>query len=190
MWFRTFLVVALLAVFSVFAEVDYHVENQTVVIEKALQLEHKGVLKQKANGYLYIDVSDDYIAQILPLIDASGIDAPGRLVPPTHYTSRRGIGAHISVMYENEQIENEVWEVDELGQEFSFSILELRTVKMNRDNRMKKIWLLAVSSPELESLREKYGLSPKLHGHDFHITLCTQVPGQPAVIELEFDDAA
>jgi hypothetical protein len=49
---------------------------------------------------------------------------------------------------------------------------------------------LAVSCPELEALREKYGLSPRLKGHDFHITICTQVPGQPAVIEVELDDAA
>ncbi len=188
MRFRKFFIAALLAAFSLssaFAAVDYHIEDQYAVVEKALQLEHKGVLKQKDNGYLYIEVSRDYIAQILPLIEA-----PGKLIPPRHYKAKNGIGPHISVMYENEQIEHEIWKIDEIGQEFSFSILELRTVKLNKDGKMKKLWLLAVSSPELEMLRQKYGLSPKLKGHDFHITICTQVPGLPAVIEIELGEAA
>jgi hypothetical protein len=188
MWFQKYLMTALVAVFSAtaaFSAVDYKIENQPNVIEKALQLEHKGILKQKPNGYLYVEVSKDFIAQILPLIEA-----PGKLDPPKHYKSKKGIGAHISVMYENERIENEIWNLPELGQEFSFSILELRTVKLTRDNKMKKLWLLAVSCPELERLREKYGLTPRLKGHDFHITICTQVPGGPVPIEIELDDAA
>jgi hypothetical protein len=188
MWFRKFFIAALVAVFSVssaFALVDYQIENQYPVLEKALQLEHKGILKQKDNGYLYIEVSRDYIAQILPLIEA-----PGKLVPPKHCTSKKGIGPHISVMYENEQIENEIWQIDELGQEFSFSILELRTVRLNKDGKMKKLWLMAVYAPELERLRERYGLSSKLKGHDFHITICTQVPGQPSVREDKIPEAA
>ncbi len=44
---------------------------------------------------------------------------------------------------------------------------------------MKKLWLLAVAAPDLEKLRESYGLSSKLKNHDFHITIGTQVPGKP-----------
>jgi hypothetical protein len=81
-----------------FAVVDYQVENQPQVIEKVVQFQQKGILKQKDNGYLYVEVSRDFIAEALPLIDAHG-----KIVPPRHYTSKKGIGAHISVMYENEQ---------------------------------------------------------------------------------------
>src|SRR5277367_1507254 len=98
MWFRKFLIpafFAVIAVSSAFSAVDYQIEDQAAVLEKALQLEHKGILKQKDNGYLYVEVSKDFIAQILPLIDA-----PGKLDPPKHYKSKKGIGAHISVMYE------------------------------------------------------------------------------------------
>ena len=105
----------------------------------------------------------------------------GKIVPPRHYTSKKGIGAHISVMYENEQILNEIWEIKELGQEFTFTVMELRTVKLNKDNKVKKLWLLAVDCPELEKLRESYGLPSKLKGHDFHITIGTQVPGKPQI---------
>lgn len=159
-----------------FAAVDYQVENQPQVIEAVVQFEQKGILKQKDNGYLYLEVSRDFIAEALPLIDAQG-----KIVPPRHYTSKKGIGAHISVMYENEQIMNEIWEIKELGQEFTFTVMELRTVKLNKDNKMKKLWLLAVAAPELEELRESYGLSSRLKDHDFHITIGTQVPGKPQV---------
>ncbi|MBS0651853.1 MAG: hypothetical protein JSR93_11895 [Verrucomicrobia bacterium] len=187
MWFRKFIIAALLAVFSVSVSFtsDYQIEYQYPVIEKALQLEQKGTLKQKDNGYLYVEVSRDYIAEILPLIEA-----PGNLVPPRHCTSKNGIGPHISVIYENELIDNEIWEIKELGQEFTFSVINLRTVKVNTDGKMKKLWLLAVSCPELENLRTHYGLSPKLKGHDFHITICTQVPGKPSISEVEIPDAA
>lgn len=159
-----------------FAAVDYQIENQPQVIEKVVQFEQKGILKQKDNGYLYVEVSRDYIAELLPLIDTQG-----KIVPPRHYTSKKGIGAHISVMYENEQILNEIWEIKELGQEFTFTVMELRTVKLNKDNKVKKLWLLAVAAPELEKLRESYGLPSKLKDHDFHITIGTQVPGKPQV---------
>ena len=171
---------------------DYQVENQPQILETVTQIQQKGILKQKDNGYLYVEVSRDFIAEALPLIDA-----PGKIVPPRHYTSKKGIGAHISVMYENEQILNEIWEIKELGQEFTFTVMELRTVKLNKDNKMKKLWLLAVAAPELEKLRESYGLSSKLKNHDFHITLGTQVPGTPLkakefILEKteEFEEAA
>lgn len=179
-------IVCVLLTASLFGAVDYQIENQPQVIEKVIQLQQKGVLKQKDNGYLYVEVSNDYIAAALPLIEAAG-----RIVPPRHYTSKKGIGAHISVMYENELILNEIWDIKELGQEYSFSVMELRTVKLTKDNKVKKLWLLAVAAPELEALRESYGLSPKLKGHDFHITIGTQLPGKPQVREAEeFKEAA
>ncbi len=168
-----------------FAAIDYQVENQPQVIETVVQFQQKGILKQKDNGYLYVEVSKDFIAEALPLIEAQG-----KIVPPRHYTSKKGIGAHISVMYENEQILNEIWEIKELGQEFTFTVMELRTVKLNKDNKVKKLWLLAVTAPELEKLRESYGLSSKLKGHDFHITIGTQIPGKPQVKEVIIHDEA
>ena len=66
---------------------------------------------------------------------------------------------------------------------------EIRTVKLTKDNKVKKIWLIAVAAPELEKLRESYGLSSKLKNHDFHITIGTQVPGKPQVQEILFEEA-
>lgn len=174
-----------LIISPVFSAVDYQVENQPHVIEQVVQYEQKGILKQKDNGYLYVEVSKDFIAATLPIMDV-----PGKIVPPRHYTSKKGIGAHISVMYENELILNEIWEIKELGKEFTFNVIELRTVKLNKDNKIKKLWLLAVSAPELEKLRESYGLPSKLKNHDFHITIGTQVPGKAQQKQEELKEAA
>lgn len=185
---RSFFTAAILAavfVTSAASAGDYQIEFQPKVLEKAEMIEHRGILKQKDNGYLYVEVSNDFIGELLPLIDV-----PGRIVPPRHYLSKKGIGAHISVMYENEQIEHEIWEIKELGQEYTFAVMQLRTVKLNKDNKMKKLWLIAVDAPELEKLRMSYGLSPKLKGHDFHITIGTQVPGKAQPVEVPAEHAA
>lgn len=181
--FRTFLLLAVFVQACAFAAVDYVVEEQPIVLEQVQQFEAKGILKQKPNGYLYVEVSKDYIAEILPLIQAGG-----KIVPPRHYTSKKGIGAHISVMYENEQIENEIWEIKELGQEYTFSVMQLRTVKLTNNGKLRKLWLLAVQAPELENLREKYGLASFLKGHDFHITIGTQIPGKAEILPLPVEE--
>lgn len=182
----------LLAVFSTSffttldARIDYEVEAQAQVLEQAATIEHRGVLKSKANGFVYLDVSNEFIASLLPLIEA-----PGRLDPPADYKSKKGIGAHISVIYEDERLKNDIWEMSELSQmqEFTFEVLELRTIKINSRGKVKKLWILAVQAPALEALRESYGLPPLLKGHDFHITLGNQLPSQvvplPSIGEIE-----
>jgi len=56
-----------------------------------------------------------------------------------------------------------------------YATTPLRTVKLTNNNKLRKLWLLAVQAPELERLRESYGLANKLKSHDFHITIGTQV---------------
>lgn len=163
---------------------DFQVEDQPQVLERILRLEQKGILKQMDNGYLYLDVSNDYIAFAL-----ESLDVPGKLVPPGHYTSRKGIGAHISVMYENEMIRNDVWEIKELGQEYSFAITEIRSVKINKNGKMQKLWIIAAEARELEKLRESYNLSPLLNNHDFHITIGAQVPGNAQKLEFIVEES-
>lgn len=177
---KVFSIVILTTTFSLsaFAEGDYQIEDQPHVIENVFHIPQKGILKQKENGYLYLDVSNDFITNSLPLIET-----PGKILPPNDYTNKKGIGAHISVIYENEQILNEIWEIQELGQEYTFTLMELRTVKLNHGNKVKKLWLIAVDAPELEKLRESYGLSSKLKNEDFHITIGTQIPGKSQSID-------
>lgn len=169
----------------VFATVDYRIEHQSQVIEKVVEFEQKGILKQKENGFLYVAVSNEFIAAALPLIETDYT-----IVPSRDYTSKKGIGAHISVIYEKELQANRIGAIKELGQEFTFTVMELRTVEFKQESKVKKLWLIAVYAPELEYLRESYGLSTKLKGHDFHITIGTEVLGTQKVIidELIFEE--
>lgn len=159
---------------------DWVLEDQAYVVDEARGICAAGILKQKDNGYLYVQVDNRFVTEILPLIQVEG-----KIVPPVHVTSKKGIGAHISVMYENERINNEIWTINEIGNEFSFQVLELRTVKIIKEGKAKKLWLLAVSCPELSVLRESYGLKPLLKGHDFHITLGYQIPGSAKKLNVE-----
>jgi len=36
---------------------------------------------------------------------------------------------------------------------------------------MSRVWFLEVECKELEKLRKSYGLTNKLNGHEFHITV-------------------
>jgi hypothetical protein len=126
------------------------------------------VLTQKKNGFVFLDVSNDFIKMVAPLLEI-----PGKLSTPA--TAAKSVGAHISVFEEDDGIV-----VQELGMPFTFYVKEVRSVVMHTRDGMKKLWMIAVDAPELEKLRESYGLSPKLKGHDFHITLGKQLPQAPS----------
>lgn len=149
------------------AKEDHRVEDQPVAIEKAKALLGYGTLKQKENGFVYLDVSNEFIKEILPLLDHEG-----ELRPPP--MASRSVGAHISVFYEKENIVP-----GELGSDFSFDVKEIRSFTLNTRDGLKKLWVMAVHSPELENLRKAYGCTPKLNGHDFHISLAKQMPTAP-----------
>lgn len=146
---------------------EYRVEVQPAAIEKAILLPNEGVLKQKENGYVYLDVSNTFIESVVPLLNLSG---ELRALP----TSTRSLGAHITVFDETEHVTP-----DALNSCFSFHIKEIRSFTIHTRKGLKKLWVIAVISPELENLRQQHGCSPKLKGNDFHITLGKQMPKGP-----------
>lgn len=159
-----YILILILAFSPLAAKIDYQVQNQTVALKKAQSLSTTGILKQKENGFVYLDVSNEFITAILPLLDHQG----EIFARPT---AIRSIGAHISVFDEGEKIMPK-----ELGKSFSFSVNEIRNFTLHTRDGLKKLWVIAIESPELEQLREKYGVTAKLKGYDFHITLGKQMP--------------
>jgi hypothetical protein len=132
----------------------------TEVVEYAREhLPQEGYLIAKSDGYCYVKVSDEYIHTLFPMLD---LEEEGYRKPP-YFRSEEATGAHISVIYENENVIP-----DELGQIFQFELNQIVIVKVSRE---KTYAILQVTAPELEKLRCKYGLKPKLQGHEFHITL-------------------
>ena len=62
------------------------------------------------------------------------------------------------------------------GLVLSFHITFIRSFTVRTQSGYKHEWVIAVESPELEALRRSYGLSSKVKGYDFHITLGKQMP--------------
>lgn len=121
----------------------------------------EGQLIVKSDGFGYIKVDDAYIHALLPMLELKSYKEP------PYFRSNEAPGAHISVFYEDEHVVPE-----EVGQSFPFTLKEIVIV---RPNKTTSYVVLQVESPELENLREKYGLSPKLHGHEFHISIGKKV---------------
>lgn len=146
---------------------QFQAKHQPVALSKALYLEQTGTLKHRS-GYLYLDVSNKFISDLLPLLQTRG-----KITPPSGFGKKGSKGAHISVIYKNE-LNFPIGMLPELGKKFSFYVLDIGTAQKNKKGVDQKIWMIRTVSPELEKLRKKYGLSPLCHGEDFHITLGSQ----------------
>ena len=118
-----------------------------------------GELVVKSDGFGYIRVDNAYIDTLFPMLD---VRQDGFRKPP-YFRRPEAPGAHISVFYENEHVRPA-----EVGEYFNFELKRIKIVNASKDTSYV---ILEVDAPELEVLREKYGLSPKLFGHEFHITL-------------------
>ncbi len=135
---------------------------QEVLAYAQENLPKEGTLIVKSDGFGYIDVDDDYIHQLFPLL---GLEEEGFIKPP-YFRTPEPIGAHISVFYVAENIIPE-----EINESFSFELERIVVVKPTAD---KSYVILEVKAPELEKLREKYGLSPKVFGQEYHISLAVK----------------
>ena len=164
---RNFFILSLALVFSLVAKDDYHIEFQPDALQVAFDLPCKGEINQKEDGYVYVDVSNDFINKVAPKIIMEG-----RL--QTLPTAGRSMGAHISVFYEKENVQ-----LEENHKNYPFQLTDIRSFVMNTRDGLKKLWVIGVTAPELENLRLKYGLNPLLQGHDYHITLGKQLPTAP-----------
>ncbi|MBA3239538.1 MAG: hypothetical protein H0T62_14510 [Parachlamydiaceae bacterium] len=118
-----------------------------------------GELVFKSDGYAYLKVDDRYIRSLFPML---GLQKEGFRVPP-FFRTKNSPGAHISIFYAKEHIVPK-----EIGQTFHFNLKNIVIVNTSTGSSYA---ILKIESPELEKLREKYGLNPKPSGHDFHISL-------------------
>lgn len=133
--------------------------NQTAIEKAKQELPTTGVLEQNHDGFVFLKLPDEYVMKLFPLVEEPGFEIP--------YSIKRHskTGAHISVFYPNES--SSLGPISEMGKTFSFEPKNIRHVRAGR----KKYIILEVEAPELEQLRQKYGLQPKLLGHEFHVTL-------------------
>lgn len=134
--------------------------NHPKIIKLASTFPRVGYLEVSADNLAYLDVEDTYVHELFPLLKLKGVYKPD-------YFGTNPIGAHISVIYPEENI---VLREEDLHQEHFFKIIGNYTAEHNS----KKYFVLGIESPTLSLLRHKYGLSDKPcfknHGVDFHIT--------------------
>lgn len=121
----------------------------------------KAKLEQADDGFVYLKIPDEVIDGIFELIKEDRKSKP---------PSKKG--AHVSVMYADELDEDQ--KIKEVGEEFEFTLGDVMTVEPEGWDSMERVWFVAIESPELESLRESYGLSKRLNGHDYHITVAVR----------------
>lgn len=117
-------------------------------------------LKQDERGFVYLDIPDEYVRSLEKLYHKHGMELPPYFGEGKH-------GAHVSVILAKE-VKN--LKIDELGKKIKFSIVNVDSVKPDSWAGIDKVHFLTLDSPKLEAIRSKYGFSPKIDNHDFHLT--------------------
>lgn len=137
--------------------------NQPNLINAAHTLNQEGTLALTDEKYTYLDIEDNYIHQLFPLLK----DSCPEIEKPDYFGINL-IGAHISVIYPEEGI---LVNKDDLEKNHSFKIKNALTTVLG----LKRYYVLTVESPTLIELRKKYGLPDQLRFKDFlvdlHITI-------------------
>jgi hypothetical protein len=128
-------------------------------------LAQEGVLIQKIDGYAYLKVDDNYIHELFKRLGP----IHGYNKPP-YFRRKDAPGAHVSVAYEDEKIK-----FAEVGAKYYFTITAIREIAVNKSTHYI---ILDIYAPQLEELRKRYGLSPKLKNHEFHITIAKKIEGK------------
>jgi hypothetical protein len=116
----------------------------------------EGLCKQSQTGLVYLDISSDYIVDLAPFfVDEGGI-APQ-------------FQAHIAIISSEEAMTTGISIEEDYGAKLAFSIIGCDQVVTKNWRGIEKVWILKVYSEELEALRKKFGLCPRMRGKAFHI---------------------
>ncbi|AMQ27062.1 TPA: hypothetical protein ACK8Z3_002482 [Legionella pneumophila] len=135
--------------------------NNPALLNKAMQLKSTGKVAISQNQLTYLKIHDEWIHELFPLLQNEQIRKPD-------YFGNESIGAHISIIYPEE---NTTINPKELDQEHRFKIKNI--IKANLE--LKKYYAIIVEASSLVRLRKAYGLPENLYfkGYSihFHITV-------------------
>jgi len=147
-------------------------ESFIKVAERLKEVKLYGKLTQAKEGFTYLSVSNNIIHGLFSLIREDGAEKP------LYFGKKRGEynnGAHISVMSSGE-INNNKLEISEIGEEFPFKVIGIKSVKPKNWEEMERLWFVEVESPEIEKLRQKYKLPKTYEGtkNKLHLTIAVK----------------
>jgi len=137
--------------------------NQEIIDYIEGNLPQSGYLRKTEDGFVYLDVDDDYIYKLNHLITAKGFELP------PYFNWTMAVGAHITVMTKEESLKYGIDEIEEIGLQVPFKVKECQVVHPPSFTGVEEVCFITVEAPELDAIREKYGLPPALY--DFHITI-------------------
>jgi len=124
-----------------------------------------GKLKQTSDGFVYLDVPDEILHGFYTILS-------GDVKKPPYFSKKfNKVGAHISVT-NTDELGGQT--VSEIGDEIEYTLYRMEQVNPDGWDEMKQVYFISVKSPELENLRQKYGLAKKKNGHEFHITIAVE----------------
>ncbi len=141
--------------------------NDPEILQFAKQsMPHQGPLKKTEDGFVYVKVPNEYIVKALNYLKECSVEAPA-------YFGQGRVGAHITVI-ETEESKGKRFKLPPLGTMIPFEIVNFSSVDVTNENGSKRIYMFTVNAPELEKIRMNNGLSPKLRGNEFHITVAIE----------------
>jgi hypothetical protein len=128
-------------------------------------LPKKGVLKQDSDGFVYLELPDEFITALLPLIHDRECEAlPLYQIEPSP--------AHIPVILPHEWSQKKGWgDIKEMDESFSFEVKGLNSLRPKRWPGVEKVYFLEITSSSLERLRERLLLPSLIRGHPFHLAI-------------------
>ncbi len=132
----------------------------------------KATLHKDKDGSYYLKLPDTLVHNLQAFVKDEG----GIL--PTHFQLLDGVlpkGAHIPTILRGESPET----LKETGEEFYFFLLGVYQHKVRAYPGLDTVWYLSFESPDLESLRQKYGLQRKIKGFDFTCLIATKAAASP-----------
>lgn len=135
------------------------------IIHAAEHLPSQGNTQITKNNLFYLNIDDDYIHQLFPLLNDERIKKPD-------YFGEKSAGAHITIIYPEE---NKKIHVDDLQHKYSFFAKDIVAAEIGQ----KTYYVLLIESASLLRLRKKYNLpellSFKGYSIGFHITIGVKI---------------
>lgn len=137
--------------------------NLSLINHPVQNLQKTGILKISKNRLLYLDIDDNYVHLLFPLLD----NIKANIKKP-NYFGKGLAGAHISVIYPEEE---RVIRKEDLEREHPFQLKEMAMVIIG----LKKYYVMMIDSPSLNQIRANYSLPATLnfkgYAVGFHITI-------------------
>lgn len=135
--------------------------NIPEIIDNANKLSMLGTTQFSNNKLFYLNVDDNFIHQLFPLLNDKEI------IKPNYFGEKSG-GAHVTIIYQDEHRNISPKDLD---QQHEFNIKDLVSALIGN----KTYYVLLVESPSLLALRQKYNLPDLLcfkgYSIGFHITI-------------------